>query len=200
MEDYFTNIYENNEWGNNNNNYYKGSSGGGSTIDYNKDSYIPFLKNFIVNYNIKNIVDIGCGDFLCGKLIYDNLDIVYTGYDTYKPIIDYNLKDNSLPKYNFIHLDIYNNKNSIINADLCILKDVIQHWNVNEIYTFLDYLVYNKLFKYILICNCCNQTEDNPNNDNRSTPLSINYYPLKKYNPVKLFNYNTKEVSLITIK
>lgn len=99
MEDYFTNIYEKNEWGNNNNTYYRGSSGGGSTIDYNKDSYIPFLKNFIVNYNIKNIVDIGCGDFLCGKLIYDDLDIVYTGYDTYKPIIEYNLIHNSLPKY-----------------------------------------------------------------------------------------------------
>ena len=199
MEDHFTNIYEKNEWGNNNNNYYRGRSGGGSTIDYNKDSYIPFLKNFIVNYKIKNIVDIGCGDFLCGKLIYDDLDIVYTGYDIYKPIIEYNLIHYSLPKYFFIHLDIYNNKNSIISADLCILKDIIQHWNINEIYTFLDYLVYNKLFKYILICNCCNQIEDNPNNDNRSTPLSINYYPLKKYNPVKLFNYNTKEVSLITI-
>lgn len=66
---------------------------------------------------------------------------------------------------------------------------------------FLDYLVNNKLFKYILICNCCNQTEDNPNpnNDNRSTPLSIHFFPLKKYNPIKLYNYYTKEVSLISI-
>lgn len=32
--------------GNNNNTYYKDSSDGGSTIDYNKDSYIPFLKKF----------------------------------------------------------------------------------------------------------------------------------------------------------
>jgi hypothetical protein len=55
------------------------------------------------------------------------------------------------------------------------------------------------MFKYILICNCCNQREDDPQNDERSTPLSINFYPLKKYNPVKLYNYNTKEVSVIIV-
>jgi len=145
------------------------------------------------------IVDLGCGDFKCGKLIYNDLDILYTGYDTYKKVIDYNSKQYSLPKYSFIHLDFFNKKESIIKGDLCILKDVLQHWKMDEIYTFLDYLVDNKLFKYIFICNCCKQTEDNPKNDHRSTPLSINFFPLKKYNPIKLYNYNTKEVSVISI-
>ena len=36
--------------------------GGGSDLDYNKDTYVPFLKKFIVDNNIKNIVDLGCGD------------------------------------------------------------------------------------------------------------------------------------------
>jgi hypothetical protein len=70
---------------------------------------------------------------------------------------------------------------------------------MDEIYTFLDYLVENKLFKYILICNCCGQREDNPDNNDRYTPLSINFFPLKKYNPVKLYSYNGKEVSIISI-
>jgi hypothetical protein len=199
MESYFTNIYENNIWGNNNNNEYKGSSGSGSFIDYNKDSYVPFLKHFIINNKINTVVDLGCGDFLCGKLIYDDLDIKYTGYDTYKKLIDYNSKQHLLPKYSFIHLDFYNNKENIINSDLCILKDVIQHWKMDEIYNFLDYLVDCKKFKYIIICNCCNQTKDNPDNDGRSTPLSINFFPLKKYNPIKLYNYKSKEVSVICV-
>uniref|UniRef100_A0A6C0DQM4 Methyltransferase domain-containing protein n=1 Tax=viral metagenome TaxID=1070528 RepID=A0A6C0DQM4_9ZZZZ len=199
METYFTNVYENSIWGNNNNYEYNGSSGGGSDIDYNKDVYIPFLKNFIVNNNIKHIVDLGCGDFKCGKMIYDGLDIKYTGYDTYKKMIDYNSKQHSLPKYFFEHLDFYNEKECIVTGELCILKDVLQHWKINEIYTFLDYLVENKVFKYILICNCCNQTTDDPENDGRSTPLSIHFFPLKKYNPVKLFNYNSKEVSVIYV-
>jgi hypothetical protein len=199
METFFTNIYENKIWGDNKNDQYNGSSGSGSDVEYNRYTYVPFLKNFIIDNNIKNIVDLGCGDFKCGNLIYDDLDILYTGYDTYKKIIDYNLKQHSLPKYSFIHLDFFDKKETIINGDLCILKDVIQHWKIDEIYTFLDYLVENKIFKYILICNCCNQKTNNPENNHRSTPLSIDFFPLKKYNPVKLYNYNLKEVSIIYI-
>jgi hypothetical protein len=198
MEDIFTNIYENCVWGNNNNEY-KGSSGGGSKIEYN-DTYISFLKNFITDNNIKRVTDLGCGDFLCGKLIYDDLYIIYTGYDTYKKVIDYNITQYPLTKYNFIHLDFYNNKESIQNGELCVLKDVIQHWSLDCIYKFLDYLVENKIFKYILICNCCNQYTDNTDILNGGgRPLSCDFFPLKKYNPKKLYNYNSKEISVIEI-
>jgi hypothetical protein len=200
MEDIFTEIYEKSIWGNNNNLEYSGSSGSGSDIYYNKDSYVPFLKKFITDNNIKKIVDLGCGDFKCGKLIYDDLDIHYTGYDTYKKIIEYNSKQFSKIKYSFIHLDFYNNKETIINGDMCILKDVLQHWSLDSIYNFLDYLIDSKKFKYILICNCCNQKQDDTDIENGSgRPLSCKYFPLKKYNPIKLYNYNTKEVSIIVI-
>jgi hypothetical protein len=198
MEQTFTNIYETKYWGNNNNTEYHGSSGEGSFIEYNKDTYVPFLKKFITDNNIKTIVDLGSGDFKCGKLIYDDLDIMYTGYDVYKKVVDYNSKQNSKSKYSFIHLDFCNNKENIVNGDLCILKDVIQHWSLGCIYTFLDYLVEHKKFKYILICNCCGQTHHNTDiNDGEGRPLSCEYLPLKKYNPTKLYNYNTKEVSVI---
>lgn len=201
MEQCFTNVYENNLWGNNNIAEYSGSSGDGSSLKINTDTYVPFLKKFITDNNIKNIVDFGCGDFICGKIIYDDLDILYTGYDTYKKVIDYNSKNHSLPKYSFIHLDFCNNKENIINGELCILKDVIQHWSLDNIYAFLDYLVEEKKFKYILICNCCNQTQDNTNIVNGGfRPLSCHYLPLKKYNPTKLYNYHSKEVSVIEIK
>jgi hypothetical protein len=201
MEEVFTSIYENEVWGNNNNTEYNGSSGYGSFIDFNKETYVPFLKKFIVDNNIKSIVDLGCGDFVCGTLIYDDLDIKYTGYDAYKKVIEYNSTQNLLPKYSFIHLDFCNNKESIINGELCILKDVIQHWSLENIYTFLDYLIENKKFKYILMCNCCNQTQDNTDISNGDfRPLSCEYWPLKKYNPSKLYNYNFKEVSVIEIK
>jgi hypothetical protein len=197
----FTNIYEKKIWGDNQNIDYNGSSGEGSDINYNKDSYVPFLKTFILGNDIKNIVDLGCGDFKCGKLIYDDLDVLYNGYDAYKKVIDYNSSINDLPKYSFTHLDFCNNKEIIVNGDLCILKDVIQHWSLDNIYSFLDYLVEYKKFKYILICNCCNQTQDNTNiTDGDFRPLSCEYFPLKKYNPIKLMNYGSKEVCLIKIK
>jgi hypothetical protein len=200
MENIFTTIYENNIWGTNNNNNYSGSSGEGSEIQYNINNYIPFLKKFIIDNNIKSVVDLGCGDFRCGPLIYDDLDIKYTGYDAYKKVVEYNTSNLNMIKYSFIHLDFCNNKENIQNGDLCILKDVIQHWSLNNIYNFLDYLVFYKKFKYILICNCSNQYEDNTDiNDGDFRGLNSNFLPLKKYNITKLLEYNTKEISVINI-
>ena len=42
----FTNIYETCKWDNNNNVFYSGSSGGGSSLEYNRYTYIPFIKKF----------------------------------------------------------------------------------------------------------------------------------------------------------
>lgn len=153
METIFTNIYENKVWG--------GGSGQGSTIGYNKNTYVLFLKKFIIDHDIKTVVDLGCGDFQCGKITYDDLDIKYVGYDTYKKIIDQHLQIYIHPKYSFIHLDFCDKKDSIINGDLCILKDVLQHWKNSDIHNFLDYIIKNNKFKYILVYNCCNQTQDN---------------------------------------
>jgi len=198
METCFTNIYENKIWGNNNSSEYNGSSGAGSNIEYNKDTYIPFLKKFIKDNNVKTVIDLGCGDFRCGPIIYDELDIFYTGYDAYNKVVDYNSTKYSLPKYTFKHLDFCNNKETIINGDLCILKDVIQHWELSSIYVFLDYLVEHKKFKYILLTNCCNQKQDNTNINNGSfRDLNSEYLPLKKYKPKSLYKYSTKEVCII---
>jgi SAM-dependent methyltransferase len=200
MESVFTFIYENNVWGNDRNQIYKGSSGAGSEIFFNKETYVPFLKDFIQKNEIKSVVDLGCGNFKCGPLIYDDLDIQYTGYDAYNKVIETNSKTMNNEKYNFIHLDFCNEKEKINGADLCILKDVVQHWRLSNIYTFMDYLVSSKKFKYILLCNCSNQTQNDTDIcDGQWRPLSCDYLPLKKYNPIKLYQFRTKEVSLIKI-
>ena len=199
MEKIFTHIYENSLWGKSRYNNF-GSSGSGNDVLYNRDTYIPFLQKFIKDNNIKTIADFGCGEFICGPLTYYNLDILYTGYDVYKKVIDFNLKHYHLPKYNFIHLDILKQKQTILNADMCILKDVLQHWSINQIYAFLDYLIQSRKFKYILIVNCCDQTKDNINTYTGGwRQLTCNLLPLKKYNPEKIFNYGTKEVSVIRV-
>ena len=200
MESIFTNIYESKIWGDNHNSNYNGSSGPGSSIVKNQYTYVLFLKKLILDNNIRTIVDLGCGDFLFGNKIYDDLDIIYIGYDIYKKLINYNSKINSLPKYTFIHLDIFYNRDKIRNGDLCILKDILQHWCNNEINIFLTYLIKNKKFRYILICNSDSQNIDNADiitGDWRS--LSSDFLPLRDYNPIKLYHYDGKEVSLITV-
>jgi SAM-dependent methyltransferase len=195
----FTDIYENNKWGNNNNEYYKGSSGPASSYEEQINRYVPFLRTLINNRKVKTIVDLGCGDFKVGNILYDDLDIKYTGYDAYEKVISYNnLVNKNKEKYDFIHLDLFNNKEKIINGDLCILKDILMHWPLTDIYTFMDYIVESKLFKYILIINDLAQKKDNtdiPTGEFR--PLSVDFFPLKKYNLVKIFTYNYKEASLL---
>jgi hypothetical protein len=199
MEALFTDVYERNLWGNNGESDYKGSSGWGSSLEFNETTYIPFLKTLIQDNGLKRIVDLGCGDFRCGPLIYNDLDVSYTGYDAYKGVIDHNGKRLPASKYTFAQLDIFNKKEEIVGGDLCILKDVLQHWALDSIYTFMDYLVASRKFKYILIVNCCDQKEDNTvvKGGEIMRPLSCDFLPLKKYSPRKLGHYQSKEISVI---
>lgn len=186
----FTKIYETNEWGNNNHKDYKGSSGGGSKFS---SVYNNFVVSFIKKHNIKSVIDLGCGDWQSSSQIYNKLNVTYHGYDAYKDVIVSHRKN--FPKYNFYHLDIINSYQEIKNGDLCILKDILQHWTCNEIEYFLDRI--QDKFKYILICNCKNQRYDYQDEPLRSRPLNVKYYPLKKYNPEIKLEFSTKQVSII---
>jgi hypothetical protein len=199
-EEIFTNIYTRCYWGSNQDKKYKGSSGQGSALNFNKDTYIPFVRDFIKEKNIQTVVDLGCGDFRCGPTLYDDLDITYHGYDAYKSLIGKHLEEIISPKYNFYHLDFFEKKEEIVSGDLCILKDVLQHWSTSDIYIFLDYLTITKKFKYILITNCSHQhsvKREIKTGDYR--PLTCEELPLKQYGAVKQMSWDTKEVSLITV-
>jgi len=203
--DIFTNIYETCEWGTNKNAEYNGSSGDGAAVEDVIDTYVPFVKSFIKEHDIKTVVDLGCGDFRAGKYIYDDLEVKYTGYDAYEKVVKYNTKAHTDDKYKFIHLDFFNKKEEIVPADLCIIKHVLQHWSIYEIIEFMDYIVNKKIFKYILINNCSFQTGDNMHfnvaridNKHLWMPLSAKFFPLSKYNPKVLYTYSSKEVSVIT--
>ena len=193
----FTYMYEEHLWGDNGEKEYNGTSGDGSDVKYNIDTYIPNIKDFIKKNNIHKIIDLGCGDFRCGPYIYNDISVNYIGYDTYLKVINKNIIE--YDKYRFKHLDFFANKEEIESGDLCIIKDVLQHWKLLDIYKFLDYLALSKKFKYIIICNCCHQIRDGADIINMGDfrGLSAKYYPLKRYDAEILFNYNTKEVSLI---
>jgi predicted O-methyltransferase YrrM/SAM-dependent methyltransferase len=191
----FQNIYLKKLW--------KNGSGPGSSIR-NTKQYIDKVRQFITDpvNQIQTIVDLGCGDWQFSPLIYQDLDIKYIGYDCASSVIE----DNRVmhPHYNFQSLDFLSNKENIPDADLYILKDVLQHWKLNDIYTFLDYLTLHKQFKWILITNSGQQTKHDTDikNVGECRHLNSNYYPLKKYaNP--FFNYigdETKHVCLIKKK
>jgi hypothetical protein len=189
MEEKFTTIYKKNAWGN--------GSGGGSTIEFNKNTYNKFLVDFIKENNIKSVTDAACGDWQSSYLIYDELEgVEYNGYDVVKFLIDENREKH--PKYNFHHLDFFENPEGLKDADLIILKDVLQHWSSKQVVYFLDRILTR--FKYILICNTCNQTRDYELNDSPEIPLSCKFFPLNKYGAKEVYKYGDKEVSIIQYK
>jgi SAM-dependent methyltransferase len=185
--DYFTNLYLRGGWDG------SGGSGGGS-LPENTVEYREFLVKFIKENNIQRVYDFGCGDWCFNELI-EWSDIKYTGVEVVKSLVDANSKKYKTDNIKFIYIKdaekFYRNK-----GDLLILKDVLQHWNNDEITDFLDGVLNN--FKYILITNSCMQQKDWEDTDDRNRPLSCKYYPLKKYNIKHLLNYSDKEISVIT--
>lgn len=189
--DEFTRIYENNYWQN--------GSGSGSLIE-NTFLYNKTIIDFIRDNNIQSITDIGCGDWQSSYLIYKELkDIDYLGIDCVKNII----KNNKInyPNFSFINLDVLSNINTIRNSDLYIIKDVLQHWKLKDIYFFLDNIV-KKKFKYIIITNySCQNSDDQELNEyiGNSRGLNSKYLPLKKYNAYPLLDYYGDEDKHICI-
>jgi predicted O-methyltransferase YrrM len=182
-----------------NTNYWIKGSGAGSYIE-NTIMYNKFITDFIKNNNISNITDVGCGDWQSTYLIYEQFDnIDYVGLDCVDFIIEQN-KENH-PKYNFYTLDILCNIDLIRDSELYIIKDVLQHWKLKDIYDFLDKLVL-KNFKYIIITNNGNQTYDDLElNDyiGNGRGLHSNFLPLKKYNAELLLEYNGGEIKHMCI-
>ena len=127
-------------------------------------------------------------------------NVKYTGYDIYQDVVEAN--NRKYKNHKFIFLDIINDWENLEKADVCIIKDVLQHWLLKDIYPFLDNIVLSKKFKYILICNCCGQDQDNMDMYyiGGFRELSAKYFPLKRYDAKILYTYHTKEVSLINCR
>lgn len=151
------------------------------------------MRKLFQEFNITQVCDLACGDCQCLEQIYEGTDVDYTGIDCVESVISANKK--KYPKYKFKVVDMFTEE--IPDSQCYIIKDALQHWNTENIYKFMDKLVQKK-FSYIFLINCCGQQFDNqdcPIGGGR--PLSISYLPLKKYGATKLFNYKTKEVSVI---
>jgi len=150
----------------------KVSVSGTGSVDWYLKYYIEFMKLFFDNYKIRSVVDIGCGDFLMGPRLYAGKTINYTGYDiVHSNIIDNNKKLSiqykNLPIYQtkrdplknmsfeFIESDFTKeeDRETLKPADLCIIKDVLQHLNDARIIESVNALIKSNKYKYILICN-----------------------------------------------
>ena len=64
----------------------------------------------------------------------------------------------------------------------------------------MDYIIEQRLFKYILLINCNNQKDELIEIKNGEfRPLNYKMKPLNKYNAKLLYTYNNKDVCLIEV-
>jgi len=94
---------------------------------------ITNLNNFIKDNNIRNILDMPCGDFAWMQdLLKINNDINYTGYDIVEEIILINKKKYSSNRIDFFVKDIIN-ENDFNGFDLVFIRDFFIHINNEDI-------------------------------------------------------------------
>ena len=137
----FSNIYKYNLWG--------FGSGTGS-LKFNNQKYIDFMNDFLKNHtDVSSIIDLGCGDWQLHKHINLN-NQQYLGIDIVEKVIKVNKKKYGKPKINFLCNNFLEDK--IPNADLIIVKDVLQHLSDDNIKAFLNNIK-NVKYKYLLITN-----------------------------------------------
>ncbi len=144
-EEIFNEIYNKNLWG-------KAPDGrqycsGSGTIDSRVEKYIEILRNFINEFEIKSIFEIGCGDFTIMKSVLGKSDIQYTGTDIVKDLTEYLTASYSKENVRFMHMDAINNE-QYPEADLCIIRQVLQHLSNAQI---SEIIRKTKKFRFVII-------------------------------------------------
>jgi 2-polyprenyl-3-methyl-5-hydroxy-6-metoxy-1,4-benzoquinol methylase len=160
----FEEIYNKDTW--------NGGSGPGSFIE-NTVVYRNVLQNLIDEENIRTIVDIGCGDWQIMRHIHIGTDVNYVGYDVASNIISINQQNFSAENISFVSYS--GDFSEIVHADLCIVKDVLQHLNKKYIDNFINNM---KKYKYVIITNCCDNPDPYYQNNINGEIINGNYRPL----------------------
>jgi hypothetical protein len=122
----FSRIYHDNLWGGEKGEFY---SGPGSDDQVGVE-YAKAIKYYIAKHNINTVVDIGCGDFRIAKqFVSDNIH--YTGIDVVPDLIETNQKLYANENIEFKCIDA--TKEDLPDADLCLIRQVLQHLSNSHI-------------------------------------------------------------------
>lgn len=123
----FQRIYQTKIWGGEGETF---SSGTGSRGPAAKE-YCDFVVRFIRDHQVQSVVDLGCGDFAVGATIVQASDVIYMGVDVVPELIAHHRKSVNDPRVKFHCADI--TRDSLPGADLCLVRQVLQHLSNAEI-------------------------------------------------------------------
>jgi len=179
----FETIYNRNVWG-------KGS-GAGSRPDVARP-YMQFLQAFLINNQIRSVVDIGCGDWQFSQFInWGNAS--YLGIDVVSSVIAANQQRFAKPNISFVCANPLDDTFIPPIGDLLLLKDVLQHLSNANVQKLL---ALTSRFKFSLITNAYAPVNDDcQNGDTR--PLDIRAEPFNLRHAALVFGFNEKAMFLV---
>jgi SAM-dependent methyltransferase len=138
MRTIFEQIYAQNAW--------RFGSGEGSRPAHTR-GYVDFLQGFLAERGVRSVVDVGFGDWQFSRRV-DWRGIRYVGIDVVAPLVERARAKFGAPNVSFRLADA---RDPLPDADLLIVKDVLQHWSNAEIQAFLPRLA---AYRYALVTNC----------------------------------------------
>jgi SAM-dependent methyltransferase len=133
IQEVFTDIYLDNRWGGVRGEF---CSGTGSE-KHQTELYCNYIKDFVINHNVKEVVDLGCGDFRVAERIVSE-GIEYTGIDIVSELVTHNSLHFGTSQVRFICRDI--TQDDLPEGDLCLVRQVFQHLSNTEIAAILPKL------------------------------------------------------------
>ena len=137
----FAKIYREHVWGG------TSRSGPGSDPEVLRP-YAALLSNFLRERNIRSVVDVGCGDWALARTL-DWTGIDYTGVDIVPEVIEMLNVTYGSSDVRFLCRDLVSDK--LPCAELCVIKDVLQHLSNESVRSFIEKLPSN--FKIALLTN-----------------------------------------------
>lgn len=141
----FTEIYDTQGWGGWN------GVGPGSTEEDGARPFLDYLQSFIdLHDDIKTVVDMGCGYGELLKNIKFPKDTKYLGLDIVESVIKFNKEHYVRDNFSFDTVEKLEDL-ATYHGDLLMLKDVIQHWTIDQILFAKKHIIPN--FKYAIIVN-----------------------------------------------
>jgi hypothetical protein len=149
----------------------------------NVPHYIPFLQEMLRELEIRTVVEVGCGDWQVGRDI-DWSGINYFGVDIVPELIERAASGCRRQNVRFICGDALSL--DLLQADLLIAKDVLQHWTTEEILAFLPNI---QRYRYALITNDVEAPELRPNWEIRWHPVDLTKPPYCLLGRLRLVQY-----------
>jgi len=177
-EKIFTDIYDENKWGDEESCSGPGSSLAQTEIIRNK------LPELLKEYNILSILDIPCGDFNWMKEV--NLDsISYIGADIVEKIILAHNKKYSKENRKFIKIDIL--KDELPRTDLIFCRDLFIHLSNKDILKAIENIKKSRS-KYLLVNSYTMTTKNRDIPTGRGHPINLSIPPFSFPSPLKILD------------